>query len=145
MFLNKRGAALFQVLIVTAILAGMAAMILRLSLSRTINSRKARHTIAAQTLIESCMAKVNALWAAKTPEAYARDLKACQMCDPTVDASAGCSGADSAHQIYTCENIDIYNQSDNYTVTAKIETVDGGSSNNPPCKITYTIVNGQTL
>ena len=133
MVFNKRGAALLQVLIITAILAGMSAMILRLSLSRTINSRKARHTIAAQTVIESCMAEVNTLWAAKTPEAYARDLAACQMCDTTADE--GCTSENQ--QKYICNNIDIYNADDDYTVEAKIEQSESGATQ--PCKITYSI------
>lgn len=79
MRLNKRGMALLQVLIVAAILAGMAAMILRVSLSRTITARQTRRTVSSQLLIENCMAEVNALWATKTPEAYARDLANCEM------------------------------------------------------------------
>lgn len=76
---NKRGAALFQVLIVAAILAGISAMVLRASLSRTLTARQVRHTVSAQLLMESCMAEVNNLWAAKTPEQYAEDLAACRF------------------------------------------------------------------
>ena len=110
---------------------------MRLSLSRTISSRKARHAIAAQTVIESYMAEVNMLWAAKTPEAYVRDLDKCQMCDPAADAEAGCVSANDKHKNYTCNNIDIYDEDDDYTVEAKIESSESGATE--PCKITYTI------
>ena len=130
MLLNKRGAALLQVLIIAAILAGMSAMILRLTLSRTITSRQSRHVIAAQTVIESCMAEVNTFWAAKTSADYAADLAACRMCKTT-------GGQCTATDTYTCSNIDIYADSDNYTVTAKMESRSGSVT--PPCKITYTI------
>ena len=79
MRLNKRGAALFQVLIVAAILAGLAAMVLRASLSRTVTARQVRHMVSSQMVIESCMAEVNNLWATKKPEAYAEDLDDCRM------------------------------------------------------------------
>ena len=143
MLLNKRGAALLQVLIVAAILAGMSAMILRLSLSRTITSRQTRRTIQAQSVIEACMAQVNAMWAAKTPVAYARDLAACQMCDPATDQEAGCPGAGetSPQQIYTC-SIPLFKDQSPYTVEARIEPSNNGTGK-PPCKITYTIIGGR--
>lgn len=131
MLQSKRGAALLQVLIVSAILAGMSAMILRLSLSRTITSRQTRHVINAQTVIESCMAEVNTLWAAKTPMAYAQDLAACQMCTP--GETEGCSNENSKKHICT---VDIHDEGDNYIVTAKMEPSGGATQ---PCKITYTI------
>ncbi len=145
MLLNKRGAALLQVLIVAAILAGMSAMILRLSLSRTITSRQTRHTMMAQSVIESCMAEVNAIWATKTPVAYARDLAACQMCDSSTDSGYGCESGNDANgfpkkQKHTCY-VEISKQHNiTYTVEAKMESVAGASQ---PCKITYTILNSR--
>ncbi|MBR5151340.1 MAG: hypothetical protein IKW71_00705, partial [Elusimicrobiaceae bacterium] len=62
MYLNKRGVALLQVLIISAVIAGLAAMILRVTLSRTTAARQTRRTVSAQLLIESCMAEVNSLW-----------------------------------------------------------------------------------
>ena len=86
-FKNKKGAALLQVLLVTVILAGMATMLLRASLSRTTAARKTRRTVSAQMLVNSCMAQVNNMWAAKSPEMFARDMSQCIMyCK---DASAG--------------------------------------------------------
>ena len=126
---SKRGAALLQVLIVTAILAGMSAMILRLALSRTITSRQTRHVINAQAVIEACMAEVNTLWAAKTPAAYERDLAACQMC------ASGGSCTEPKKHICTVALTD----QQSYTVTAEMS---GPNNSDPqPCRITYTITN----
>ncbi len=142
MLLNKRGAALLQVLIVTAILAGMSAMILRLSLSRTLTSRQTRHIITSQSVVEACMAEVNMLWASKTPAAYARDLANCQMCDPTSDT--GCpendrEGNANSH-VHMCTSVKPSVQHGTYTVEAKMEP----SGTTPPCKITYTVLGGRT-
>ena len=75
MKLSQKGAALMQVLLVTLVLAGMATMLLRASLSRTTSARKTRRTASAQVLIQSCMAEVQALWGAKTPDAFYRDMQ----------------------------------------------------------------------
>ena len=98
---NKRGAALMQVLLVTAILAGIATFILRASLSRTSNARRARRTISAHLLIESCMAEVNALWSAKNPEAFFRDMDECIMYCKNTDATSECSESNKVSD-YTC-------------------------------------------
>ena len=131
MLFNKRGAALLQVLIITAVLAGMSAMILRLTLARTIASRQTRHAINAQTVIESCMAEVNAIWAAKNPEAYARDLAACQMCE----RAEGTTCSDENYRVHTC-TVSLFEDEDPYTVQARIRVVSGAEQ---PCRITYTI------
>lgn len=73
MKLNKKGAALMQVLLITVILAGIATMLLRASLSRTTSARRTRRMASAQVLIQNCMAEVNSLWANKSPEAFRRD------------------------------------------------------------------------
>ncbi len=132
---SKRGAALLQVLIITAILAGMSAMILRLALSRTITSRQTRHTVNAQAVIEACMAEVNTLWAAKTPVAYERDLAACQMCAP---GTGDCVNTDNAHKKHTCTGVKLFDGGPTYTVRAEM---DSSGLSEPPCKITYTITN----
>ncbi len=75
MKMNKKGAALMQVLLITVILAGIATMLLRASLSRVSSSRKTRRSVSAQVLIQACMAEVNTLWSKKTPEAFRRDLQ----------------------------------------------------------------------
>lgn len=146
MCLNKRGAALLQVLIVSALLAGMATMILRATLSRTLSARQARHSVFIQKMVENCMGQVSRVWAAKTPEAYARDLAACQMCDLTADEEADCpqnnitvAGVEIAgNQVYQCGTISIGQ------VSAPVFAVisdEGGD----PCTITYVVPGGANL
>ncbi len=120
--LNKRGAALFQVLIVSAILAGIAAMVLRSSLSRTLSARQMRHTISAQIAIEACMAEINNLWAAKTPEQYAEDLDVCRFYQ----------SSETNITSYTCEV-------SGKEITA---TISPSGDSEAKCKIEYTINNG---
>ena len=151
---NKRGAALLQVLIISAVLAGMATMILRATLSRTVSSRQSRHAVSSQMLIESCMAEVNEIWASKTPEAYARDLAACRMCDPALDNSAhgGTCTSDSVveddvetlfnlevqkNQVHKCSAV-VGPNGQSRDVYAVMSEGDAGSS----CKITWYIPNG---
>lgn len=131
MLVSKRGAALLQVLIITAILAGMSAMILRLSLSRTVSSHQARRTVKAQTLIEQCMAEVNVLWASKTAEKYRDDLSVCRMCAANEGPEGNRCGNSSTNNTYNVRNYQIYTCTNG--VVAKMES--GGS----PCKITYII------
>ena len=71
---NNKGAALMQVLLVTVVLAGMAAMLLRATLSRTITARHTRRSVSTQLMVDSCMAEVNSLWASKSPEAFLGDF-----------------------------------------------------------------------
>ena len=85
---NKKGAALLQVLLVTVVLAGMATMLLRASLSRTTTARQTRRAVASQMLINSCQAEVSAMWAIKSPERFAQDLAGCWMyckCSPKAE------------------------------------------------------------
>lgn len=118
---NKRGAALMQVLLVTAILAGIATFILRASLSRTSNARRTRRTISAQLLIDSCMSEVNTLWSAKTPEAFFTDMSNCKM--------------QNSLDTYTCKITDGENESSTYKVVAKM-TKNATTGN---CEVTYTV------
>lgn len=76
---NKRGAALLQVLLVAAVLAGMATMLLRASFSRANMARRTRRVVSAQMLIDRCQAEVNAMWAAKGEIIFRRDLNGCYM------------------------------------------------------------------
>lgn len=143
---NNRGAALLQVLILSAILAGMATMILRVTLSRSVASKQVRHQITAQKMIESCMAQVNMFWASKTPEAYARDLSQCQMCDPTADREADCrtdmfdfnGKSFNRNLVYNCGSIIGGNSN-----TANVYAVISGSGGS--CQIEYVIPNGVDL
>ena len=58
---NNKGAALMQVLLVTVVLAGMSAMLLRATLSRTMTVRQTRRNVSTQIMADSCMAEVNSL------------------------------------------------------------------------------------
>ena len=98
---NKRGAALMQVLLITVILAGITTMLLRASLSRTASARKTRRQVSAQVLIQSCMAQVNDLWTAKTPEAFRRDMEMGIMYCKGNGTEDGCPEEDQVKEL-TC-------------------------------------------
>ena len=143
--LNNRGAALLQVLIVSAILAGLATMILRVSLSRTLAAKQARHAVTAQKMIESCMAEVNMLWASKATKAYAEDLAACRMCD-TSHSDAGCSSTSTSvagrtfnsNKVYACSTV---GGADGVSASVYAVMVKSGSQ----CVINYVIPGGVEL
>ena len=115
---SKKGAALLQVLLVTAVLAGIATMLLRASLARTSTVRQVKRAMSTEMLVESCMAEVNSLWAAKNADAFARDISQCIMyCDDgEVIADVPCSGADLRYT-HTCSSSV---NGTSYTVTATI-------------------------
>ena len=109
MLKNQKGAALLQVLLITVVLAGMATMLLRASLSRTSGARQTRRSVSSQLYINACMAEVNTFWTLKSPEAYARDMQACIMhcADGAVsDGNGAISSCADAKKVksYTCEN-----------------------------------------
>lgn len=79
MLSSKRGAAILQVLLVAAVLAGVSVMLLRTTLARTSSARQTRRTVAAELLIDSCMAEINQLMVIKSPEAFARDMRDCSF------------------------------------------------------------------
>lgn len=82
MHLNKRGVALLQVLIIAAVLAGLATMILRVVMSRTLETRRTRQTVTTQMAIEACMKEVTEYWDkkfAEDPIDAAAKLEACQI------------------------------------------------------------------
>ena len=79
MLQNKKGAALLQVLLVTAVLGGMVAMLLRVNLSRVTSGRQTRKAVSQELLIEACQAQINLMWSNKTPWAFERDLSGCWM------------------------------------------------------------------
>lgn len=114
MLKNQKGAALLQVLLITVVLAGMATMLLRASLSRTSGARQTRRSVSSQLYINACMAEVNTFWTLKSPEAYARDMQQCIMyCgtsttstateDPLNGGIASCVVAQQQRS-YTCSN-----------------------------------------
>lgn len=135
MLSNKKGAALLQVLLVTVILAGMATMLLRASLSRTTAARKTRRTVSAQMLVNSCMAEVNTLWSVKSPEAFARDMSQCIMYCKSNDVAGVCSTANSVRK-HTCE---ITVNGVDYDVDAEFTKTSPTEDGNTKCLLTYTV------
>lgn len=135
MWKNNKGAALLQVLLITVILAGMATMLLRASLSRVTAARKTRRTVSAQMLVNSCMAEVNTLWSIKSSEAFSRDLRQCIMYCNSNNVTSVCSTANSV-RTHTC-HIPVNGQT--YDVTAEFTTTYPTADNARKCELTYTI------
>lgn len=133
---NKKGAALLQVLLVTVILAGMATMLLRASLSRSTAARKTRQTVSAQLLINSCMAEVNTLWSLKSPDVFARDLNQCIMYCTNNMISSTCPSASSV-RTHTC-TIEI--NGIDYQVEAKFTETSPTADFNRKCELVYTVI-----
>lgn len=161
MLRNQKGAALLQVLLVTVVLAGMAAMLLRSSLSRTSTARKTRRAVASQMLINACQAEVNALWSVKKPDVFARDLQSCLMyCNASVGEECLVEGqveegtSVNASNQYVCAPIEM--DGTYYQVTATFElSEDALGSCNPEtgencdehsaqgqCPLRYTVESG---
>ena len=137
MLSSKRGAAILQVLLVAAVLAGISVFLLRASLSRASSARQTRRTVAAQLEIESCMAQVNQLWSIKSPQIFARDMNECIFyCDP-VYANGSCEGTKVTE--FTCPYVNTDATGTSPEVTA---TISGTAGN---CQITYTVNNAQNL
>ena len=146
MYLNKRGAALLQVLVVSAVLAGMSAMILRATLSRAATARKTRRLVQAQMIIEGAMAQVNNLWAAKKPEIYARDLDACVF-ECNVDANGKCVSNPNGVDFITVSvpNADDPDNPFRVLVTLSKLTNEQTILRDDRCKVVYTIQNPEYM
>lgn len=139
MLSSKKGAALLQVLLVTAILAGLATLLLRVTMSRSATSRQTRRSVSAQVLVDACAAEVNMLWAAKKPEVFARDVRQCIMYCNSNDFENFCP-TDKSKTVFTCQN-KMYNGV-SYSVTATMSnTEDDGSV----CKVVYEITGAASL
>lgn len=136
---NNKGAALMQVLLVTVVLAGMAAMLLRATLSRTITARHTRRSVSTQLLVDSCMAEVNSLWASKSPEAFLGDFSgdgrgAFMYCDDYDETTGICSSTGNAiHRYYDCSY-----QIDNVSYTVRAWLYDNASPDSSYPKEDFT-------
>lgn len=145
---NKKGAALMQVLLITVILAGIATMLLRATLSRTASARKTRRAVSGQVLIQTCMAEVNSLWSKKTPEAFRRDLKG-DAKGPFMYCSGGtsetCQG-DNIKRTYECTIPNPYQDGQIYKVVASFKKDDNGiymgANNGSMMAVEYEITQG---
>jgi hypothetical protein len=136
MLLSKKGAALLQVLLVTAVLAGIASLMLRATISRSTVSRQTRRIVSSQVLVDSCAAEVNVFWGAKIPVVFARDVKQCIMYCKSGDVTNDCIDSEKVTQ-YTCQP-KTYNGT-GYTVKATMSGNDGN------CRITYEVQSASTL
>lgn len=141
MLLSKRGAAILQVLLLAAVLAGVATMILRFSVARTASARQNRRLVTAQLAIQSCMTEVNELWMSKSPEAFERDINQCIFrCsggDGANRANVACDGANQ-ERTYLCQRS--YDETEEHFITANMAQNDDGT-----CSIEYTLPNTQNL
>lgn len=118
---NSKGAALMQVLLVTIVLAGMSAMLLRATLSRTMTVRQTRRNVSTQIMADSCMAEVNSLWAAKSVATFRSDFegdaRGAYMYCAAYDNTGRCtSSGNDIHRFYDCTTPSIDGKS--YTVRA---------------------------
>lgn len=142
MHLNKRGVALLQVLIISAILAGISAMILRATLARQVTARQTRRAVKAQMVIEYAMSQINFMWAAKTPKAYAEHLDYCALtCLVGWDAGP-CNYPGTGSQIMRSTTVSVPNADGGPNYEVKVEFV---ADSEDRCKVTYTILNADDL
>lgn len=135
---NNKGAALMQVLLVTVVLAGMAAMLLRATLSRTITARHTRRSVSTQLMVDSCMAEVNSLWASKSPEAFLGDFNgdsrgAFMYCEDYDDEGYCESTGSAIHRYYDCTY-----QIDNVSYTVRAWLYDNASTDSGYPKEDFT-------
>ncbi len=135
-----------QVLLITVILAGLATMLLRASLSRTTSARRTRRTVSAQVLIQACMAEVNTLWSKKTPEAFRRDLQGVgnsgvpyMYCGGSQTNTSTCPSGD-IQEDYICTIDDPYG-GDAYQIRAYFAE-DSNANNGQMLQIVYEVIQG---
>lgn len=141
---NSRGAALLQVLMLSALLAGLSVMVLRATLSRQVTARQTRHAVGAEAAVEACNAEIQNMWAVMNPETYKNQLSSCLM--PTQQAMpAACGEIDppTDHKTWYC-GVNPYNSATkSYCVKAVIATREGGASS--PCQISFAVEDGVNL
>lgn len=120
-----------QVLLLTIVLAGIATMLLRASLSRTLGARRTQRSVSGQMLIESCMAEINDIWSSKKPEIFQKDLAEGRLYCKSRNTAGACQDNPKV-TTHTCTVRDPYPSSSQYQVQASFD----GS------KITYTVISG---
>ena len=152
MLSSKKGAALMQVLLVAAILAGIATMLLRANLSRVSTAHQTRRLTSSQIEVESCMEEINQMWAAKTPEAFSRDLRECifyckagpnktNFDEPCYDPAGTGEVTNLENRVteYICESTGGDGYDPGHVVRAVMSKESG------LCQIEYTVQNTQDL
>ena len=142
MYKNNRGAALLQVLMLSALLAGLAVMVLRATLSRQVTARQTRHAIGVHQAVTACIAEINNMWGLMTPEQYETSLSSCTM-PPYPSGALACGEAAVAGEWYC--HVDPFSDG-GVCVTARMHTknpaVDPHISS--PCQIDFSIKDGVT-
>lgn len=141
MLRNNKGAALLQVILVAAILVGMATLLLRASLSRVSSARLTRRAVSSQMLIETCQSQVNGWMSLKRAEVFQADLDDCILdCDAQRQANNECPEANRVRD-YTC-TLPGAIEGITYTVVAHMAREDENNSNSP-CQVTYELHDNQ--
>jgi len=141
MYKNKRGAALLQVLMLSALLAGLSVMVLRATLSRQVTARKTRHDVGIHEAIEACAAEIYNMWAVMTPTQYQTNLGNCSL-PPMPAGTSSCSGGAAVSNEWYCR-VNPYGTKE-YCITAKMSGNDTGFTDSP-CKISFSVKDGVKL
>ena len=137
MLKNNKGAALLQVILVAAILVGMATLLLRASLSRVSSARLTRRAVSSQMLIETCQSQVNGWMSLKLADVFQEDLDDCIFdCNGVRNAENHCPDANMVRD-YTC-TLPGAIEGITYTVVAHMAREDENNSNSP-CRVTYEL------
>lgn len=69
-FLNKKGSALMQVMVLGSIIAAIIVMLMRFSVGRTANMLKTKREIQAKAFVEGCMAQYNTMAMERALQGY---------------------------------------------------------------------------
>lgn len=141
MYKNKRGAALLQVLMLSALLAGLSVMVLRATLSRQVTARKTRHDVGVHEAIEACAAEIYNMWAVMTPDQYRTNLASCSL-PPMPTGTQNCLGQAAAANEWYCR-VNPYGTKE-YCITAKMGTKETGETESP-CQVSFTVHRGVKL
>ncbi len=143
--LSKKGSALMQVLLVTAVLAGIATMLLRASISRTSAAHQVKRNVSAQLLVESCMSEVQSIFAHQTPNEFIKNMQECMFdCETTEekrtnfynnpDPNVQCSNDPYNGVSQNEHDCSLEENGTNHNVAAVINKDANGK-----CQITYTV------
>lgn len=135
---NNRGAALLQVLMLSALLAGLAVMVLRATLSRQVTARQTRHALGVHQAVTSCIAEINDMWALMTPDTYKDRLSTCSM--PPYPAGQPVCGDSAVAGEWYCQ-VNPFAEGSGVCVTARMRPKTTTETNSP-CEIEFVVKDG---
>lgn len=69
-FMNKKGSALMQVMVMGSIIAAIIVMLMRFAMGRTSNMLKTKRTVMAKSYAEGCIAQYNTLAMQRAMEGF---------------------------------------------------------------------------